>query len=218
MHDTSCRNAESLDPADALAIPSWGEPVAAGGSPPAFLGIVPCSEAATALPDDVDDCCAVELVHLQLARTFNLRDPHHAGGAVQLRETVGRPRAGATVRVTSQSTSAGCARGFKDVTGPPPFSGDRNFSSSWKMRARSLFARQRVGSLRNLGIVTFRDISFSKRVRENSRLHFRPHARLHAHCADPMLPEEAVVTRPGWQLATSTGEARTRLSNLGLGG
>eukprot|EP01044_Picomonas_judraskeda_P014129 COSAG03_NODE_2212_length_3003_cov_4.915289_3_plen_254_part_00 len=42
--------------------------------------------------------------------------------------------------------------------------------------------------------------------------------RLHAHCADPMLPEEAVVTRPGWQLATSTGEARTRLSNLGLGG
>ena len=57
----------------------------------------------------------------------------------------------------------------------------------------------------------------SKRVRESSRLHFRPHARLHAHCADPMMPEEAVVTRPGWQLATSTGEARTRLSSLGLG-
>ena len=35
---------------------------------------------------------------------------------------------------------------------------------------------------------------------------------------DPMMPEEAVVTRPGWQLATSTGEARTRLTSLGLGG
>ena len=53
-------------------------------------------------------------------------------------------------------------------------------------------------------------VSFSKRVREKSRLHFRPRARLHAHCAEPMTPEEAVVTRPERQLASGNLDEQSK--------